>query len=145
MKIILAVPRGFCAGVVRAIDSVERALEKYGAPVYVRHEIVYNRHVVKSLKAKGARFVEELSEVHLGAIVEYSARTAYPARLKTRRDRGRSRLSTRPVCSSQRCITRDGVMSRRADTGLRLATQATRKSRARSAKSMANCILSGKH
>ena len=58
MKIILAQPRGFCAGVVRAIDIVERALAKHGAPVYVRHEIVHNRHVVELLKAKGARFVE---------------------------------------------------------------------------------------
>ena len=73
MKIILAQPRGFCAGVVRAIDSVERALEKYGAPVYVRHEIVHNRHVVESLKAKGARFVEELSEVPSGAVTIFSA------------------------------------------------------------------------
>jgi 4-hydroxy-3-methylbut-2-enyl diphosphate reductase len=73
MKIILAQPRGFCAGVVRAIDIVERALEKYGAPVYVRHEIVHNRHVVESLKAKGARFVEELSEVPSGAVTIFSA------------------------------------------------------------------------
>lgn len=73
MKIILAQPRGFCAGVVRAIDSVERALDKYGAPVYVRHEIVHNRHVVESLKAKGARFVEELSEVPSGAVTIFSA------------------------------------------------------------------------
>ena len=73
MKIILAQPRGFCAGVVRAIDSVERALEKYGAAVYVRHEIVHNRNVVESLKAKGARFVEELSEVPSGAVTIFSA------------------------------------------------------------------------
>jgi len=73
MKIILAQPRGFCAGVVRAIDSVERALEKYGAAVYVRHEIVHNRHVVESLKAKGARFVEELSEAPSGAVTIFSA------------------------------------------------------------------------
>ena len=56
MKVILAQPRGFCAGVVRAIEIVERALQKYGPPVYVRHEIVHNKHVVESLKAKGARF-----------------------------------------------------------------------------------------
>ena len=73
MKIILAQPRGFCAGVVRAIDIVERALERYGAPVYVRHEIVHNRHVVESLKAKGARFVEELDEVPSGAVTIFSA------------------------------------------------------------------------
>jgi 4-hydroxy-3-methylbut-2-en-1-yl diphosphate reductase len=73
MKIILAQPRGFCAGVVRAIDVVERALEKYGAPVYVRHEIVHNRHVVEALKAKGARFVEKLDEVPSGAVTIFSA------------------------------------------------------------------------
>ena len=73
MKIILAQPRGFCAGVVRAIDIVERALVKYGAPVYVRHEIVHNRHVVESLRAKGARFVEDLGEVPEGAVTIFSA------------------------------------------------------------------------
>src|SRR5438034_9913279 len=73
MKVILAQPRGFCAGVVRAIEIVERALEKYGPPVYVRHEIVHNRHVVESLKAKGARFVENLSEVPPNAVTIFSA------------------------------------------------------------------------
>ena len=73
MKVVLAQPRGFCAGVVRAIDIVERALGKYGAPIYVRHEIVHNRHVVESLKAKGARFVEELDEVPDGAVAVFSA------------------------------------------------------------------------
>ncbi|MBV9557738.1 MAG: 4-hydroxy-3-methylbut-2-enyl diphosphate reductase, partial [Pseudolabrys sp.] len=63
LKILLCSPRGFCAGVVRAIDSVERALAVYGPPVYVRHEIVHNRFVVESLRAKGAVFVEELSEI----------------------------------------------------------------------------------
>ena len=60
MKVILAQPRGFCAGVVRAIEIVERALEKFGPPVYVRHEIVHNKHVVENLKDKGAIFVEDL-------------------------------------------------------------------------------------
>jgi 4-hydroxy-3-methylbut-2-enyl diphosphate reductase len=73
MKVILAQPRGFCAGVVRAIEIVERALEKYGPPVYVRHEIVHNKHVVESLKAKGAVFVEELSEVPPDAVTIFSA------------------------------------------------------------------------
>jgi 4-hydroxy-3-methylbut-2-enyl diphosphate reductase len=63
LKIVLCSPRGFCAGVVRAIDTVERALTIYGAPVYVRHEIVHNRYVVDSLKTKGAIFVEELAEI----------------------------------------------------------------------------------
>jgi 4-hydroxy-3-methylbut-2-enyl diphosphate reductase len=73
MQVILAQPRGFCAGVVRAIEIVERALEKYGEPVYVRHEIVHNRHVVESLKVKGARFVDELHEVPPGAVTIFSA------------------------------------------------------------------------
>jgi len=73
MRVILAQPRGYCAGVVRAIDIVERALKKYGSPVYVRHEIVHNRYVVESLKAKGALFVEDLSEVPQGAITIFSA------------------------------------------------------------------------
>ncbi|HEX2652036.1 MAG TPA: 4-hydroxy-3-methylbut-2-enyl diphosphate reductase [Xanthobacteraceae bacterium] len=73
MQVILAQPRGFCAGVVRAIEIVERALEKYGPPVYVRHEIVHNQHVVESLKAKGARFVENLSEVPANAVTVFSA------------------------------------------------------------------------
>ncbi len=63
LKILLCSPRGFCAGVVRAIDAVERALAKFGPPVYVRHEIVHNRYVVESLKSKGAIFVEELEEI----------------------------------------------------------------------------------
>ncbi len=73
MKVILAQPRGFCAGVVRAIEIVERALEKYGPPVYVRHEIVHNKHVVESLKAKGAVFVEDVSEVPDNAVTIFSA------------------------------------------------------------------------
>jgi 4-hydroxy-3-methylbut-2-enyl diphosphate reductase len=63
LKVLLCSPRGFCAGVVRAIESVERALQIYGAPVYVRHEIVHNRYVVEGLKAKGAIFVEDLAEI----------------------------------------------------------------------------------
>jgi len=73
MRVILAKPRGFCAGVVRAIDIVELALEKYGPPVYVRHEIVHNKRVVEDLKAKGAIFVEELDEVPDGAHTVFSA------------------------------------------------------------------------
>jgi 4-hydroxy-3-methylbut-2-enyl diphosphate reductase len=73
MKVILAKPRGFCAGVVRAIEIVERALDKYGPPVYVRHEIVHNKWVVDALKARGARFVEDLSEVPPDAITIFSA------------------------------------------------------------------------
>jgi 4-hydroxy-3-methylbut-2-enyl diphosphate reductase len=71
--LLIAAPRGFCAGVDRAIEIVERALERYGAPVYVRHEIVHNRYVVDGLKAKGAVFVEELDEVPDGVPVVFSA------------------------------------------------------------------------
>ena len=73
IRIVLAQPRGFCAGVVRAVDIVERALEKHGKPVYVRHEIVHNQHVVDALKKKGARFVEEVSEIPDGALTVFSA------------------------------------------------------------------------
>lgn len=73
MKVVLANPRGFCAGVDRAIEIVERALERFGAPIYVRHEVVHNRFVVEDLRAKGAVFVEELEEVPDGATVVFSA------------------------------------------------------------------------
>jgi 4-hydroxy-3-methylbut-2-enyl diphosphate reductase len=73
MNILLANPRGFCAGVERAIAIVERALEKFGAPIYVRHEVVHNRYVVDGLKEKGAVFVEDLAEVPDGATVIFSA------------------------------------------------------------------------
>ncbi|AXS79413.1 4-hydroxy-3-methylbut-2-enyl diphosphate reductase [Dechloromonas sp. HYN0024] len=73
MQIILANPRGFCAGVERAISIVERALEKFGAPIYVRHEVVHNKFVCDDLRAKGAVFIEELSEVPAGSTVIFSA------------------------------------------------------------------------
>src|ERR1700751_1929640 len=73
MRVVLAQPRGFCAGVERAIEIVERALEKYGPPIYVRHEIVHNRHVVERLRAKGAQFVDEIDEVPPGAVTIFSA------------------------------------------------------------------------
>jgi len=73
MKVMLARPRGFCAGVVRAIEIVERALDRYGPPVYVRHEIVHNKRVVETLRAKGAVFVEEVDDVPDGAVTVFSA------------------------------------------------------------------------
>jgi 4-hydroxy-3-methylbut-2-enyl diphosphate reductase len=73
MQILLASPRGFCAGVDRAIDIVERAIELFGAPIYVRHEVVHNKHVVERLRALGARFVDELDDVPAGATVVFSA------------------------------------------------------------------------
>ena len=87
LEVLIAAPRGFCAGVDRAIEIVERALERYGAPVYVRHEIVHNRYVVDGLKAKGAVFVEELDQVPDGAPVVFSAHgvpKSVPAEAKLR-------------------------------------------------------------
>ncbi|WP_324741956.1 4-hydroxy-3-methylbut-2-enyl diphosphate reductase [Tsuneonella sp. CC-YZS046] len=87
LTVLIAAPRGFCAGVDRAIEIVERALVLYGAPVYVRHEIVHNRYVVDNLKAKGAIFVEELDEVPDGVPVVFSAHgvpKAIPARAEQR-------------------------------------------------------------
>jgi len=79
VRIVLASPRGFCAGVDRAIEIVERALERFGPPVYVRHEIVHNRHVVDALRAKGAVFVEDPREVPRGALLVFSAHGVSPA------------------------------------------------------------------
>jgi 4-hydroxy-3-methylbut-2-enyl diphosphate reductase len=73
IRVVLAQPRGFCAGVERAIEIVERALKKYGPPIYVRHEIVHNRHVVEDLRTRGAIFVDELDEVPAGARTVFSA------------------------------------------------------------------------
>jgi 4-hydroxy-3-methylbut-2-enyl diphosphate reductase len=73
IRVVLAQPRGFCAGVERAIEIVERALKKYGPPIYVRHEIVHNRHVVEDLRTRGAVFVDELDEVPPGAMTIFSA------------------------------------------------------------------------
>ncbi|MFQ5519029.1 MAG: 4-hydroxy-3-methylbut-2-enyl diphosphate reductase, partial [Mariprofundus sp.] len=72
-SVLLAEPRGFCAGVDRAIEIVEKALEVYGAPVYVRHEIVHNRFVVEDLRAKGAVFIEEVSDAPDGSVLIFSA------------------------------------------------------------------------
>ena len=88
VQVMLAQPRGFCAGVIRAIDIVEQALARFGAPVYVRHEIVHNRHVVESLRAKGARFVEHLSEVPAGSITVFSAHGVAHAVEQDAADRG---------------------------------------------------------
>src|SRR5262245_61250097 len=78
-RVLLASPRGFCAGVERAVETVELALEHYGAPVYVRHQIVHNIHVERDLEARGAIFVEEETEVPKGATVVYSAHGVAPS------------------------------------------------------------------
>lgn len=79
MKLLLSKPRGFCAGVERAIETVEKALKIWGKPIYVKHEIVHNKHVVDDLKAKGAIFIEDLNDVPVGARVIYSAHGVSPA------------------------------------------------------------------
>jgi len=88
MRVVLAQPRGFCAGVERAIEIVERALEKYGPPIYVRHEIVHNRHVVERLRAKGAHFVDEIDEVPKGSVTIFSAHGVASAIEERAADRG---------------------------------------------------------
>lgn len=87
-RVLLAEPRGYCAGVDRAVETVERALEKHGAPVYVRHEIVHNRHVVDALAEKGAIFVHETDEVPEGAMVVFSAHGVAPSVHDSAADRG---------------------------------------------------------
>ena len=88
MKVYLGVPRGFCAGVVRAIDVVELALERFGPPVYVKHQIVHNPYVVKSLEDKGAVTVEDVSEIPRGATVVFSAHGSPPEDFKKAEARG---------------------------------------------------------
>src|ERR1700758_574803 len=77
-RVLLAKPRGYCAGVDRAVETVELALERYGAPVYVRKQIVHNKHVVAALEQRGAVFVEETDEVPEGAVVVFSAHGVAP-------------------------------------------------------------------
>jgi 4-hydroxy-3-methylbut-2-enyl diphosphate reductase len=96
MKIYLASPRGFCAGVQRAISIVEKALERFGAPVYVRHEIVHNQHVVSRLRDKGAVFVEELEEVPVNSVAIFSAHGVATAVYKEAE--GRNLLTVDATC-----------------------------------------------
>ncbi len=88
MRVILAQPRGFCAGVERAIEIVERALKKYGPPIYVRHEIVHNRHVVEDLRTRGAVFVDELDQIPPGAMTVFSAHGVAKRVEEVARERG---------------------------------------------------------
>src|SRR6202007_2107336 len=87
-KVLLARPRGYCAGVDRAVQTVEKALEQFGAPVYVRKQIVHNTHVVRTLEKRGAIFVEETEEVPEGAIVVFSAHGVAPDVHEAAKDRG---------------------------------------------------------
>ena len=88
LRVLLAQPRGFCAGVERAIEIVEKALQRFGAPVYVRHEIVHNRHVVEDLRKKGAVFVKEVDEIPSGAVTIFSAHGVSNAVEQAGYDRG---------------------------------------------------------
>ena len=90
MEVILSAPRGFCAGVVRAVDVVELCLENFGSPIYVRKEIVHNPHVVSSLRDKGAIFVDELDEVPIGQRVVFSAHGVSPSVWKRSKERNLS-------------------------------------------------------
>lgn len=88
MKLLLSKPRGFCAGVVRAIEIVEMALDKWGPPIYVKHEIVHNRHVVESLRKKGAIFIEDLKDIPPGSRLIYSAHGVPPSVREQAKERG---------------------------------------------------------
>ena len=105
-KLLLAAPRGYCAGVDRAVQTVERALEIHGAPVYVRKEIVHNKHVVEELRERGAIFVEEETEVPEGAVCVFSAHGVAPERARGRRRARACRRSTRPARWSRRSTAR---------------------------------------
>ena len=96
MRVLLANPRGFCAGVDRAIDIVERALELFGAPVHVRHEVVHNHHVVERLRGLGAVFVDELAAVPAGGTVIFSAHGVSRDRKSTRLNSSHCALSRMP-------------------------------------------------
>ena len=108
LKLLLAAPRGFCAGVDRAIQIVERALERYGAPVYVRHEIVHNRHVVEGLERKGAVFVEELDEIPGKSPVVFSAH-GVPKSVPAEARAAQAALSRRHLPAGQQGASRGQV------------------------------------
>ena len=113
MRLVLANPRGFCAGVDRAIEIVEAALARFGPPVYVRHEIVHNRHVVEALRTKGAVFVDEPSEVPRGALLIYSAHGVSPAVREAA-----ARQGLRSIDATCPLVTKVHVEARRfAETG----------------------------
>ena len=105
-RVLLAKPRGYCAGVDRAVQTVEKALERYGAPVYVRKQIVHNTHVVRELEERGAIFVEEAEEVPEGAVVVFSAHGVAPQVREEAAERGPATRSTPPARWSPRCTAR---------------------------------------
>ena len=114
MDVLLANPRGFCAGVDRAIAIVEQALAQFGAPIYVRHEVVHNKFVVDDLKQKGAIFVEELDEVPPGATVVFSRARRVAGGAGARPRRAACMCSTPRVRWSPRCTSRSPRCASRA-------------------------------
>ena len=114
-EILLAQPRGFCAGVDRAIEIVERAIAMHGAPIYVRHEIVHNKYVVEDLKKKGAIFVEELEEVPAGNTVIFSAHGVSKA-VRDEATCAGCAFTTQPARSSRRCTSKWRRCARTAST-----------------------------
>ena len=114
-EILLAEPRGFCAGVDRAIDIVERALAKFGAPIYVRHEIVHNTYVVNDLKIKGAIFIEDLADVPAGATLVFSAHGVSLA-VRIEADVRGFQVFDAPARWSPRCMSRWPSCRRRASS-----------------------------
>ena len=124
-------PRSFCAGVVRAIDIVEKLLERHGPPVYVRHEIVHNVHVVRDLEARGAVFVDSEDDVPEGALVVLSAHGVAPQRLRAAAPSAGSRSSTPSARSCPRCTPRRAGTPGAGTRSRSSATPATSRSRAR--------------
>ncbi|WP_067162781.1 4-hydroxy-3-methylbut-2-enyl diphosphate reductase [Microbacterium sp. TNHR37B] len=112
-RVLLAAPRGYCAGVDRAVVAVEKALERYGAPVYVRKQIVHNIHVVTELEAKGAIFVEEVDEVPSGAHVVFSAHGVSPAVVGAAEERGLQAIDA--TCPLVTKVHREAVRFARSD------------------------------
>ena len=132
-RVLLAAPRGYCAGVDRAVQAVEQALDLYGPPVYVRKEIVHNKHVVEQLAKRGAIFVEEETEVPEGALVVFSAHGVAPS-VHANAAAGSSAPSTRPARWSPRSTSRRASSPSAATRWSSSATRATRRSRAPRAK-----------
>ncbi len=115
-EVLLANPRGFCAGVERAIGIVERALELYGAPIYVRHEVVHNRFVVENLRSKGAIFIEDLAKVPEGSILIFSAHGVSKAVREEAEKRGLKVFdATCPLAAAARIGALDEHLHRTAD------------------------------
>ena len=125
MDVLLANPRGFCAGVDRAIEIVKRAIELLGAPIYVRHEVVHNRFVVDDLKERGAVFVEELDEVPDGATVIFSAHGVSKA-VRNEADRRGLKMTVAPSGTSSSSSTKIAPRCLRSSTTKRLCTTSWR-------------------